>query len=152
MKEENKDTRPLPTVEELKILFDKYNELYFWGKLGKCEFHFFPRNNCSAGWYHHKRIRNGKIKSQIWLGKCVKWTDLVLKEVLVHEMIHMYNATIENAPHDGLLGHGWRFRRHRRRLKRDSGINIYIHGGYDYIDTRQRPALWEKVILFLIDW
>ena len=145
------DVRPLPTVEELQVLFDEYNKLYFWGKLGKCEFHFFPKNNSNAGWYNHKRLRNGKIRSQIWLGKCVMWTDQVLKEVLVHEMIHMYNRTIESDRRDGLLGHGRRFRRQCRRLMKEHGLKIYLHGGYEFIDDRPEPALWEKVALWIID-
>lgn len=106
-----------PTKEELQVLFDEYNKLYFWDMLGKC----------------------------------VMWTDQVLKEVLVHEMIHMYNTTIESERCDGLLGHGRRFRRQRRRLMKEHGLKISIHDGYEFIDDRPEPALWEKVILWIID-
>jgi hypothetical protein len=145
------DTRPLPSVEELQTLFNEYNKLYFWGKLGKCEFHYIPKSQNSAGWYNHRKLKSGKVRDQIWIGKCVRWTDQVLKEILVHEMIHMYNRTVESDKCDGLLGHGRRFRRQCRRLLKEHGVKIHIHGGYEYIDNRPAPALWEKLVLWIMD-
>ena len=145
------DTRPLPSVEELQTLFNEYNKLYFWGKLGKCEFHYIPKSQNSAGWYNHRKLKSGKVRDQIWIGKCVRWTDQVLKEILVHEMIHMYVRTVEGKRMDGLLGHGRRFRRHCRRLKRDYGLLIRIHPDFGYINPKLKPKLWEKIMLWIID-
>jgi hypothetical protein len=33
-----------PTKQYLKELYDECNKMYFWGKLGKCDFMFFSRN------------------------------------------------------------------------------------------------------------
>ena len=69
----------------------------------------------------------------------------------MHEMIHMYVRTVEGKRMDGLLGHGRRFRRHCRRLKRDYGLLIRIHSDFGYINPKLKPKLWEKIMLWIID-
>ena len=138
-------------IEDIKKRYQEYNKEYFYGKLGKCEFHFFTKNMTYAGAYNYKVKSNGKVVNQIWLGRGIKWTEESLKPLLIHEMIHMYNRTIESDRCDGILGHGRRFKRQCRRLMKEHGLKISIHGGYEYIDERPKPALWEKVLLWVID-
>ena len=48
------------TKELLRSLFHEYNELYFDGKLGKCDFSFFAKNLSILGSYNSKNDKNGK--------------------------------------------------------------------------------------------
>ena len=139
------------TKELLKDRFEEYNRLYFYGKLGTCKFGFLYKSQSNYGKYRDSVDKSGRIVSTIMLGKCIEWNEERLKSVLIHEMIHMYNRTVEGCKLDGLLGHGRRFRRQCRRLKRDYGIHIDIHGNYEYIDKTLSPKLWERVFLWLID-
>ena len=137
--------------KDIKRRFDEYNKLYFGGKLGKCKF-FYLFQNSQYGKYLSYYDNNGNLISKIGIGRCTRWTDGNLRELLVHEMIHMYVRTIEGKRHDGVLGHGRRFRRHCRRIKRDYGLTISIHGeGYGYIKKEYYPKRWEKVLLWIID-
>ena len=56
------------TKDLLKTLFNEYNEKYFYGKLGKCNFSFFPKNLSILGKYNSKNDKNGKPKDKIWIG------------------------------------------------------------------------------------
>lgn len=140
------------TKQYLREKFSEYNKLYFYGKLGKCDFHFFSKNNGNYGWYNYKQDNNGSIKSEIWVGTCVNWTEETLKELLIHEMIHMYNRTIDNRKIVGILGHGRLFRKQCRRIKKEFGIEIKKHPDYEYINKKFSPKIWERILLFIIDW
>ena len=96
--------------------FDEYNKLYFEGRLGKCEFSFLNKINSAYGRYDRQKTSDGKENSRICLGRCITWNEERLREILVHEMIHMYIETVEKKHFDGIFGHGWRFRRQCRRL------------------------------------
>lgn len=138
-------------IEDIKRRYHEYNRDYFYGKLGKCEFHFFTKNIRYAGAYNRKMRSNGTVINQIWLGRCVKWTEESLKSVLIHEMIHMYTRTVEGVELSGLLGHGRAFQKHCKRLKRVHGIIIHRHSGYEIIDKRKSPAWWETLLLWIFD-
>jgi hypothetical protein len=143
----------LPSKEVLSEKFNEYNSLYFNGDLGKMtkrNFFYIQKNSHCCGRFMLKPGKNGKDVCQIWIGKCIEWNEERLREVLVHEMIHMYNTTVEHSKHDGLFGHGRKFRRQCRRLKRDFGLTIYVHCPYDYI-TMPPPSKFEKALLWLID-
>ena len=79
------------TKELLKELYAEYNQTYFGGVLGECEFHLFPKTTGFLGAYRDRVDRKGKSKDRIWIGTCVKWNETLLRDVLVHEMIHLYN-------------------------------------------------------------
>lgn len=127
------------TKEDLKVRFDEYNRLYFGGKLGKCT--FSARKIGSFGFYFFKTAKSGKLESRITLTTNVNWTEDSLRDVLVHEMIHHYVVTIDGCKWVdgwswyGLFGHGKHFRRQVRRIERENGLKIYIHG---------YPALYHK--------
>ena len=139
------------TKKDLKERFDKYNKLYFYAKLGKCDFFWLISEPGFYGKYATKRTKNGEIKSKIGITRSVKWTEESLKELLVHEMIHMYVTTIEGKSHDGVLGHGRRFRAHCKRLKDKFSLIIRIHGDFGHNKNELSPKMWEKVLLWLID-
>jgi hypothetical protein len=53
---------------------------------------------------------------------------------------------------DGVLGHGRRFRRQARRLKRDFGIDIDTRNmKVDFINPDLYPKRWETILLWIID-
>lgn len=139
--------------EDLKKRYDEYNKKYFDGKLGKCKFCFYPKTTRFLGGYSQNISKKGEITHQIWVGKYVQWTDYNLKLLLLHEMIHLYNHTVENPFWKGTLGHGRCFRRQVHRLKKEHGIII---GKYDEMfDTDGKkisPTFWGRLLKFLIDW
>ncbi len=121
------------TKELIKKKFAEYNRLYFYGKLGKCKFYFFPSKTSKYGFYLTNKDKNGRLYGTIWLNKCVDWTEEMFKEVLIHEMIHMYNRMVDGRLADsflfkGLFSHGFFFGRQCRRLKREYGIVIKRYG------------------------
>lgn len=139
------------TKADLKERFKKYNELYFDGKLGSCSFFWMPQNQGDYGAYIAQPTKNG-LKSKIGIARNTMWTEENLKELLVHEMIHMYITTVEGRSHDGILGHGRRFRTHCKRLKNEFGLIIKVHGDFGHIKKELSPKKLEKVLLWLIDW
>ena len=75
------------TKKDIKERFDKYNKMYFGGKLGKCEILWGLVNNADYGAYHAHEKEDG-LHSRIWVGRNTIWTEEGLRELLVHEMIH----------------------------------------------------------------
>ena len=82
------------TKADLKERFDEYNTLYFDGRLGKCKFYWMSPNQNNYGKYVDQPSPNGII-SKIGVARNTIWTEENLRELLVHEMIHMYSRTIE---------------------------------------------------------
>ena len=91
------------TKKDIKERFDKYNKMYFGGQLGKCEILWGLVNNADYGAYHAHEKEDG-LHSRIWVGRNTIWTEEGLRELLVHEMIHMYVRTVEGKRMDGLFG------------------------------------------------
>lgn len=139
------------TKADLKERFNKYNELYFDGKLGSCSFFWMSPNQSIYGKYIGQPTKNG-LKSKIGVARNTMWTEENLKKLLVHEMIHMYITTIEGKSLDGIIGHGRRFRAHCKRLKNKFGLIIKARDDFGYIKKELSPKKWEKVLLWLIDW
>lgn len=140
------------TISLISSKFNEYNKLYFDGKLGHCKFILLPKGNTAYGRYDRKIQNKKTTESRICFGRCIKWDEERFKEVLLHEMIHMYVETIEGKLHDGLFGHGWRFRRQCRRLRKQYGIRVRSHIYYEYNNKKSSPKLWERIIMRLIDW
>ncbi len=139
------------TKEDIRVLYDQYNALYFEGKLGVCDISFFPKNTSYLGWYCAKNDKRGCAKDKIWIGTSVYWNKYALQRILVHEMVHMYIYRIEKCKRDGILGHGWRFRKHCRRLKRDFGLEIKHLPKLEFINKDLTPKWWEKILLKIFD-
>lgn len=140
-----------PTKELLKKLYKEYNEKYFYGKLGKCDFSFFSKNISFLGWYCGKETCKNIPNDKIWIGTAVKWTEDALKCVLIHEMIHMYVYRIEGHKYDGIFGHGRRFRKQCKRLKKEFGLDVLRSPNIEYINKKFSPKLWERIFTYLFD-
>lgn len=139
------------TKELLKEQFAEYNTLYFDGRLGKCDFSFFSKDQSILGKYNSKNDKNGKPKDRIWIGTSVIWTEEHLQRILIHEMVHMYVYRVEGHKYDGVLGHGWRFRRQCRRIRKNYGIEVLKLPDVEFINPKFYPKLWERVLLWIID-
>lgn len=138
------------TKQALNKRFNEYNRLYFNNQLGKCRLSCLYMKDFGAYFFNDKK--KDVVKSQIFIAKNVRWTEEALRDTLIHEMIHMYVRTILCKKHDGLLGHGCAFRKECRRIKKEFGLNITIHG-FEIEGLRKEPPtkLWEKVLLCIID-
>ena len=139
------------TKEDIKELYEQYNILYFDGKLGKCEVSFFTKNTSYLGWYSAKNDKQGRAKDSIWIGTCVYWNKDALRRIMVHEMVHMYIYRLEKCKHDGILGHGRRFRKHCRRLRRDFDLEIQRLPKLEFINKDLTPKWWERLLLKIFD-
>jgi hypothetical protein len=140
------------TKELIAGRFEEYNQKYFNGQLGKCRFYFLPKKQSALGKYNGREDRKGNPVDRIGIGTSVIWYEDLFKRVLIHEMVHMYNTRIDNCRLDGVLGHGRRFRRQARRLKRDFGIDIDTRNmKVDFINPDLYPKRWETILLWIID-
>ena len=134
------------TKEDLKARFDEYNRLYFGSALPRCEFSV-TKLSC-LGRYMFSSGKNGKRKYRIGLTCDVNWTEDSLRDVLIHEMIHHYVVAIDGCKGIdgfswyGLFGHGKRFRRQVRRIKRQFGQIIHIHPHHIYHIRERVPTSW----------
>ena len=134
------------TKEDLKVRFDEYNRQYFDSVLPRCEFSVI-KLSC-LGRYMFSSGKNGKRKYRIRLTSDVNWTEESLRDVLIHEMIHHYVVAIDGCKGIdgfswyGLFGHGKRFRRQVRRIKRQFGQNIHIHPHHIYHIRERVPTSW----------
>ena len=137
-------------MDEVKKRFDTYNQMYFNGELGKCCFYWLV-NGDTQGKYNLDEHRKNKPQSRIGISRNVRWTDETLRDVLVHEMIHMYVTTVEGKNIDGLLGHGRRFRKHMNYLNKHYGLNIKIHERFDLIHKVPEPSIFLRFLEWLID-
>lgn len=139
------------TKELIKERFEEYNQKYFNKQLGRCKFYLLPKNNSILGKYNCQEDNNGNLIDRIGIGTGVVWTEETFKHVLIHEMVHMYNRRVDNCVWDGVLGHGRRFRRQCRRLKREFGINVLGVPDIVYLKKENSPKIWERIFFWIID-
>ena len=139
------------TKADIKKRFNEYNIMYFDGKLGDCKFYWLSPNQNNYGKYVAQPSPKGII-SKIGIARNTVWNEDGLRELMVHEMIHMYIRTIEGKKLDGIFGHGCRFRAHCKRLKNEYGLIIRTHSDFGYKNKKLHPKLWDRVLTWLIDW
>ena len=136
----------------LRKKFIEYNKLYFDDKLDCCQFSFLNKSNSAYGKYVRKKTACHKEESLISIGQCTIWNEESIREVLVHEMIHMYVETVEKKHFDGLVGHGWRFRRQCRRIRRNYGLRVRVHPSFERLNKSLEPKWRDTALTYLIDW
>lgn len=138
------------TKEDIESRFYEYNRKYFNGVLGKCSLSCLNMKGFGAYFYNPKR--KDSVRNQIFIARNVNWTAEALRDTVIHEMIHMYVRTVKGKRIDGLFGHGFAFRRECRRLRREHGIKITIHGfEIEHLKKDRPTGLFEKVLLCIID-
>jgi len=136
--------------EILYELFDRYNKMYFNGELGKCKFYWLIAGD-TYGKYDFEEKKNGKSESRIGISRNVRWTDETLRDVMVHEMIHMYVTTVEGIHFDGFLGHGRHFRKHMKRLNKTYGMNIKVYNNLEMIVDKPKDGLFLKIVSWIFN-
>ena len=72
----------------LEDLFDKYNKLYFEGKLVKPQLATYWGES-TMGIFNVSE-RHGKVRRKILIARNVRYTQEDFRDVLIHEMIHLY--------------------------------------------------------------
>jgi predicted SprT family Zn-dependent metalloprotease len=76
------EQRPLPAVKQLNIMFERFNWLYFDGRLPKVRVEYSTRMSSAGSYTPHKKV--------IRIGR--KYHELFpqdLEDTLKHEMIHL---------------------------------------------------------------
>ena len=144
------------TKNLLEYRFNQYNRLYFDSRLYYCKMQVIHSTN-TVGWYVSEgKKKDGLLCGTIYIARNVDWTEELLKEIIIHEMIHHYVAQIDGHPHCdgfswyGIFGHGTHYRAQVKRLKREFGLNIRIHGGPFYLQGYQPPTtLWGKLLEYI---
>ena len=71
------------------------------------------------GRYTNKQDDDGTVHGKIWITNDVDWTEDVLREVIVHEMIHHYVKSIKKKNEYLFFKHGFQFRKKMRQLNKD---------------------------------
>ena len=72
----------------LEDLFDQYNKLYFEEKLVKPQLATYIGES-TMGIFNVSE-RHGKIRKKIMIARNVRYTQEDLRDILIHEMIHLY--------------------------------------------------------------
>jgi hypothetical protein len=112
-------------LKKLYDLHDKINAEFFGGKLGKIRMRLERRNKTKWGWYQHSANSKTGVpfafeRASIHIHKeCFADEDRLLG-VLVHEMIHQYQAEVLRVECD----HGRTFKRLQRKAKRKYKVDI----------------------------
>jgi geranylgeranyl pyrophosphate synthase len=111
------------TKEYIKEVFDECNRLYFDNQLKNCKFTVFKTIHCN-GFCYHKEV-NGKIHGRIGISSNTIWTEETFREMVIHEMIHLYNLQIDHV-HGSWFWHSRHFRRKLKELNKKYGLNVTI--------------------------
>ena len=125
------------TKEYIKEVFDECNKLYFDNQLKNCKFTTFRTNRCK-GFVNTKKI-NGKIYGRMGIATNVLWTEDSFKEIVIHEMIHLYNVQVEHKDCT-IIGHSWRFRRKLKQLNKKYGMKMTICHPNIYVVNEKVPS------------
>mgnify|MGYP003505783156 FL=1 len=105
------------TKEYLKLKFKEYNQIYFEGKLRMCNFSIY-KTSTELGRFTYGYSNN---RSRIWIAQnplnidLKEWTEELLKQTLVHEMIHYYVSDILKV-NTIFSPHGYHFRKVCRQI------------------------------------
>ena len=92
------------TKELLKQKFEEYNNLYFNNELPMCTFSYNYMRYAFGTYTTHTKS-NGQKMGHIRISKSIDLDEEMLRELLVHEMIHHYVVFYPD----------WRFRGEKRK-------------------------------------
>lgn len=103
--------------EDVKVLFKKYNMLYFENKLRTPKFSTFIGKTALGEFFYNDNTKLYVIS----IARNVDWTEEGLRNVMVHEMIHYYLKIKYNK-----TGHGSAFKKIMNEMNEKYGLNIKI--------------------------
>ena len=137
------------TKELLKHKFMEYNKLYFNNELPMCTFSYNYMRDAFGRYTTHTKS-NGRKVGHIRISKSIDLDEEMLKELMVHEMIHHYVRIIEGVFFDGFFCHGRHFVRQIKRIKKEHGLEIQVFSpDWRFRGEKRKTSTSMKVIGFL---
>ena len=137
------------TKQLLKQKFEEYNKLYFNNELPKCTFSYNYMRYAFGTYTTHTKSNGQKI-GHIRISKSIDLDEDMLRDLLVHEMIHHYVRTIDGVFFDGFFCHGRHFVRQIKRIKKQFGLEItIIYPEWHFRNEKPNTSRSLKVIAFL---
>lgn len=133
------------TKEDLKVRFDKYNRLYFDGKLKSAKMGFLSKSfKTIVGIFefeidNKRRVKNPSIK----ISQRIVGDEEKLKSVLLHEMVHL---SVTQKYREGKK-HGIAFIKECKRLESQYNVKVWhcwMRKGY--IDKRESAFILPFVL------
>lgn len=119
------------TEEFVQRKYYEYNQLYFAGELPPCKFRFNAMSlyyGCLGQYYGYEDM------PEIWIDIMTTYEpDWVIREAIIHEMIHCYIDKVLNVKEK--TPHGPLFSKIRKDLNKKYNLGICnCQGRYDYND------------------
>ena len=137
------------TKELLKQKFEEYNKLYFNNELPMCTFSYNYMKDAFGRYATHTKS-NGRKVGNIRISKSMDLDEEMLRQLLVHEMIHHYVHTIDGVSFDGFFCHGWHFVRQIKRIEKEYGLEIKVcYPEWRFKGEKRKTSASLKVIGFL---
>ena len=96
------------TKELLKQKFEEYNKMYFNNELPMCTFSYNYMRFAFGLYTIRTRYKERKV-GHIRISKSIDLDEEMLRQLLVHEMIHHYVHFIDGVSFDGFFSHGRHF-------------------------------------------
>jgi hypothetical protein len=131
------------TIKFLKDKFKEYNKMYFENKLKMCNFSLY------SSFYEYARFspQIKKTKARIWINKKIKWDEELLKNTLMHEMVHYYVYSVIGIK-NFLFPHGQKFRRVCKEIKEKYDYEIKMGENlqrYEMLKNKKSLTILEQL-------
>lgn len=137
------------TKELLKQKFEEYNKMYFNNELPMCTFSYNYMRFAFGLYTIRTRYKERKV-GHIRISKSIDLDEEMLRQLLVHEMIHHYVHFIDGVSFDGFFSHGRHFVRQIKRIKKEYGLEILVcYPDWNFRKEKPNTSLSLKVITFL---
>jgi predicted SprT family Zn-dependent metalloprotease len=121
---------------DIRALFQEFDKLYFWNRLGSCLVEWSKRMTICAGIFYLKE--GGIIRLSEPLLKFRPRKDLV--DTLLHEMIHAYLYLTRNFKDRG--EHGDEFKSHADRINKAASTRITVYHTFHDEVNAARQHVW----------
>ena len=114
------------TKDLLKEKFKEYNKLYFDDKLPRCDirtssaYRYYGLFSCK----YHEKYKKATFKT-ITISDLFDYTDDNLKDVLIHEMIHLFLVEKKKLFNDSMK-HGPEFQKMAKEFNEKYNLNIRV--------------------------
>jgi predicted SprT family Zn-dependent metalloprotease len=121
---------------DIRAMFQEFDKLYFWNRLGSCIVEWSKRMTICAGIFYLRE--GGIIRLSEPLLKFRPRKDLV--DTLLHEMIHAYLYLTRNFKDRG--EHGDEFKSHMDRINRAASTRITVYHSFHDEVNHARQHVW----------
>lgn len=131
------------TIKLLKEKFKEYNKSYFENKLKMCNFSLYS----SIHEYARFSPQIGQTKARIWINKKINWGEELLKNTLMHEMVHYYVYSVIGIK-NFLFPHGLKFRKVCKEIKEKYDYEIKMGENlqrYEMLKNKKSLTILEQL-------